>query len=41
MPGLKCPKCGGQFTYMRIRKPALVCRSCGTITEMKTEGEKK
>jgi ribosomal protein L37AE/L43A len=40
MPGMKCPKCGGQFTYTRIKTGQLVCRSCGNITELKTEEKK-
>ena len=30
----KCPKCGAQNGYVRIKTDEYVCRECGTISKI-------
>jgi ribosomal protein L37AE/L43A len=37
----RCPNCNSAFTYVRLGKKQLVCRTCSNITDLNLEEIKK
>jgi ribosomal protein L37AE/L43A len=38
---IRCEKCGSSFGYLRMKDHQWVCRSCGTIKDLKEKREDK
>jgi len=34
----KCPKCGSNYVYIRVKTGEIVCRRCGAISKVKKHG---